>query len=193
MVHVYCLTLISSCLKSSEPWISSKAPLLWSLDPIPQFSSSECIGSRAHGHNSADTAVWGSYISHTTTAISKFYHLYSTNYTSSGVFKVIMIQILWIPPDNPFRVIPTFTHSDSLQCILVTVINYESSNTTCNSILIFQIKSHMNRLLLNLSFWYSKENYLITWLIFWKTSHWLGIAAGAASRCVLSKVTLAIC
>jgi len=59
-----------------------------------------------------------------------------------------------------FSVIPTFTHSDSLRCISVaTVINHESSNTTCNFILIFQ---HVNRMLLNLSFWYSKENYLIT-------------------------------
>jgi len=51
-----------------------------------------------------------------------------------------MIRIPRIPPGNLFRVIPTFTHSDSLQCILVaTVINQESSNTTC-SILIFQLK-----------------------------------------------------
>ena len=73
------------------------------------------VWSRVHDHNYADTAVSGSYKSHTTITIGTFY---STNYTSSMIFKVMMIHIPLVPPENwsanPFRVIPTFTHSDRL-------------------------------------------------------------------------------
>jgi len=48
------------------------------------------------------------YTSHTTTAISKFYPLYSTDHRSGRVFMVMIIQIPWIPPENPFCVIPIY-------------------------------------------------------------------------------------